>query len=118
ICCFPLCFSIAPEPSRRHARIPGEAKPRGTDVTAYELQVRGYRLTTAEIIYRLPDHPALLQSFIWQKFDLAPQFPELRKFLEFWKENIEGKLHSVNLKQSSRITPNRFRHVKHTSTLH
>jgi uncharacterized protein Usg len=69
-------------------------------VTAYELQVRGYRLTTAEIIYRLPDHPALLQSFIWQKFDLAPDFPELNKFLEFWRNNIEGKLHSVNVKQS------------------
>jgi uncharacterized protein Usg len=90
----------------------------GADVTAYELQVRGYRLTTAEIIYRLPDHPALLQSFIWQKFDLAPDFPELNKFLEFWRTNIEGKLHSVNVKQSSRSTANRFRHVKHTLTLH
>jgi uncharacterized protein Usg len=88
------------------------------DVTAYELQIRGYRLTTAEIIYRLPDHPALLQSFIWQKFDLAPDFPELNKFLEFWRNNIEGALHSVNVKQSSRSTPNRFRHVKHTATLH
>ena len=90
----------------------------GADVTAYELQVRGYRLTTAEIIYRLPDHPALLQSFIWQKFDLAPDFPELNKFLEFWRTNLEGKLHSVNVKQSSRSIPNRFRHVKHTMTLH
>jgi len=87
-------------------------------VTAFELQLQGYRLTTAEIIYRLPDHPALLQSFIWQKFDLAPDFPELHKFLEFWKENIEGKLHSVNVKQSSRTGPTRFRHVKHALTLH
>ena len=87
-------------------------------MTAYELQVRGYRLTTAEIIYRLPDHPALLQSFIWQKFDLAPDFPELNKFLEFWKSSIEGKLHSVNIKQSTRIGPNRIRHIKHTATLH
>ena len=87
-------------------------------MTLFELQVMGYRLTTAEIIYRLPDHPALLQSFIWQKFDLAPEFPELRKFLEFWKENIEGKLHSVNVKQSSRPVPNRFRHVTHALTLH
>ncbi len=67
---------------------PGEWTNRETlDMTLFELQARGYRLTTAEIIYRLPDHPALLQSFIWQKFDLAPDFPELRKFLEFWKEN-------------------------------
>lgn len=87
-------------------------------MSPYELQLRGYRLTTAEIIYRLPDHPALLQSFIWQKFDLAPEFPELRKFLEFWSRSIEGKLHSVNVKQSSRIAANRVRHVKHELTLH
>ncbi len=59
-------------------------------MTAYELQLRGYRLTTAEIVYHLPDHPALLQSFIWQKFDLAPDYPELQRFLEFWSRNIEG----------------------------
>lgn len=94
------------------------AQSRGVDVTQYELQLQGYRLTTAEIIYRLPDHPALLQSFIWQKFDLAPEFPELRKFLEFWSHNIEGKLHSVNVKQSSRAAANRVRHVKHQLTLH
>src|SRR2546430_9583600 len=88
------------------------------DVTAFELPLRGYRLTTAEIIYRLPDHPALLQPFIWQKFDLAPEFPELNKFLEFWRGNIEGKLHSVNVKQSSRPAPNRLRYFKHQLTLH
>src|SRR5437763_1207660 len=60
------------------------------DVTALELQLQGYRLTTAEIIYRLPDHPALLQSVIWQKFDLAPDYPELRRFLEFWSRSIGG----------------------------
>ena len=85
---------------------------------AFKKQMDGYGLTTAEILYRMPDHPALLQSFIWQKFDLAPDFPELRKFLEFWSTNIEGKLHSVNVKQSSRTAPNRIRHVKHELTLH
>ena len=47
-----------------------------------ELQLNGYRLTTAEIIYRLPDHPALVQTFIWQGLDLVPKFPELNKFLD------------------------------------
>src|SRR5690242_8930488 len=100
--CFPWRFCVAAALTRRHACFRGRDQSRGSDVTAYELQIRGYRLTTAEITYRLPDHPALLQTFIWQKFDLSPEFPELRKFLEFWKENIEGKLHSVNVKQSSR----------------
>ncbi len=27
-------------------------------------QLQNYRLTTAEITYRLPDHPALLQTYI------------------------------------------------------
>ena len=87
-------------------------------MSALELQLRGYRLTTAEIIYHLPDHPLLLQSFIWQKFDLAPDYPELNRFLEFWSRSIEGKLHSVNIKQSSRVGATRFRHIKHALTLH
>jgi uncharacterized protein Usg len=61
------------------------------------LQMRDYRLTTAEILYHLPDHPAVLQSYIWQNLDLAPKFPELRKFLDFWSRNLDGKLHSVRV---------------------
>ena len=81
-------------------------------------QLNGYRLTTAEILYHLPDHPALLQSFVWQHLDVAPEYPVLRRFLDFWTCNIEGKLHSVNVRQSSRPMPNRVRHVKHSFALH
>ena len=81
-------------------------------------QLREYRLTTAEIIYHLPDHPALLQSFIWQKFDVAPDFPELRRFLEFWSRNIEGKLHSVKVGQARAVGRGRFRHVTTSLRLH
>jgi uncharacterized protein Usg len=77
-----------------------------------------YRLTTAEIIYHLPDHPDLLQSFIWQKLDLAPDFPELRRFLDFWSENIEGKLHSVKVGQARFPSRGRFRHIKASLRLH
>ena len=69
-----------------------------------------YRLTTAEIIYRLPDKPEELQTFIWQKFDVAPDFPELSKFLEFWRKNIEGQLYSVKVGQG-RTPPRRFPHI-------
>jgi len=62
-----------------------------------ELKLRGYRLTTAEILYRMPDHPGLLQSFIWQDLDLVPGFPVLNKFLRFWETTIEGRLHSVRV---------------------
>jgi len=69
------------------------------------LQLRDYRLTTAEILYHLPDHPAVLQSFVWQKLDLAPQYPELHRFLEFWRKSIEGRLHSVRVGAATLITP-------------
>jgi len=74
-------------------------------------QPREYRLTTAEIIYHLPDHPALLQSFVWQHLDLAPEYPNLRRFLDFWSRNLEGKLHSVKVGQARSTAPARFRHV-------
>ena len=61
------------------------------------LQLRDYRLTTAEILYHMPDHPGLLQTYIWQALDLAPRFPELRRFLKFWEGNLDGKLHSVRV---------------------
>jgi uncharacterized protein Usg len=54
-----------------------------------------YRLLTAEITYHMPDHPQLLQVYLWQEFDLLPDYPELAKFLNFWQANLDGKLHSV-----------------------
>jgi uncharacterized protein Usg len=74
-----------------------------------ELQLQGYRLTTAEIVYRLPDYPGLLQSFIWQSLDLAPRYPVLHRFLEFWVKNIEGRLHQVIVANARLITPGEMR---------
>lgn len=70
-----------------------------------ELRLRGYRLTTAEILYHIPDHPKVLQSFIWQEFDLAPKFPVLGKFLHFWETNIDGRLHSVRVAACGLASP-------------
>jgi uncharacterized protein Usg len=61
------------------------------------VQLNQYRLTTAEILYHMPDHPGILQSFVWQDYDIAPKYPELKRFLDFWTRQIEGKLHSVKL---------------------
>ena len=68
-----------------------------TAMGALRLQLRDHRLTTAEILYHMPDHPHLLQSFIWQEYDLAPHFPALQKFLDFWTRNLDGRLHSVKV---------------------
>ncbi len=70
-----------------------------------KMLIKDYRLTTAEICYRLPDHPVLLQTFIWQELDLCPDFPELHKFLNFWEREIEGKLHSVKVASVELIKP-------------
>lgn len=65
----------------------------------------GYRLTTAEILYHMPDHAGLLQTFVWQELDLAPRFPMLRGFLGYWDKNLDGKLHSVKVASSALIRP-------------
>jgi len=68
-------------------------------------QLGGYGLTTAEILYRMPDHPVLLQTFIWQDYDIAPDFPTLIRFLTFWREKLDGALHSVRVGHSKLIKP-------------
>jgi uncharacterized protein Usg len=73
------------------------------------LQLNDYRLTTAEILYRLPDHPAILQSYIWQDLDLAPCYPVLHKFLGFWRRELDGEVHSVRVASTRLIKPPAFR---------
>lgn len=65
----------------------------------------GYGLTTAQIIYRIPDNQRLLQEFIWQQFDVFPNFPALCKFLRFWEAEIEGPLHSITVGHAQLIKP-------------
>ena len=85
----------------RHPRLSMTGRP--------EPHPEGYRLTTAEILYRLPDHPVILQTYIWQRVDLAPGFPELEKFLDFWERELEGKLHSVRIATAALLRPPRWR---------
>lgn len=80
-------------------------------------QLEGYRLTTAQILYHLPDHPQLLQEFIWQHYDLAPKFPKLHKFLNFWSHEIEGTLHSVYIAKKEIISPANSRFYDFETTL-
>jgi uncharacterized protein Usg len=82
------------------------------------LQLAGYRLTTAEILYHLPDHPSVLQAFIWQHLDMAPEYPVLRRFLDFWVRNIEGKLHSVQVAHAAILTPGEMRYAGLSLNLH
>ena len=82
-------------------------------MTDLERQLMGWRLTTAEIVYRLPDHPSLLQTFVWQKLDAAPKYPALQKFLDFWEREIEAKIHTVRVAQRGIVSPADFRTTPH-----
>lgn len=72
-------------------------------------QLSDYRLITAQIYYHLPDYETVLQEFIWQNYDLVPVFPELKKFLTFWEQKIDGKLHSVIVAKREIITSSDYR---------
>jgi len=85
---------------------------------AFQRQLAGYSLATAEIFYRMPDAKSVLQSFLWQDYDIAPRFPELRKFLDFWSRELEGPIHSVRLAHSALIRPAEFRFTDHELTIH
>lgn len=77
----------------------------------FERQLKGYGLTTAHILYRLPDFRAVLQTYVWQDYDLAPDFPHMRKFLTFWETNLDGPLHSVRYVHRRLIGPSEWRSI-------
>jgi uncharacterized protein Usg len=77
----------------------------------FRRQLSGYGLTTAQILYRRPDHPWLLQTYVWQNYDLFPKFPELMRFLAFWAEKLDGPLHSVQVAHCKLIRPAELRAV-------
>jgi uncharacterized protein Usg len=86
--------------------------------TEFQRMLDGYRLVTAEILYRMPDHLDVLQTFVWQDYDLEPRYPTLSKFLAFWEKNLEGPLHSVRIATKRVIAPTEFPYADYMATLH
>lgn len=100
------------EGSSRGVASPAATEGAGGRVSAdFRRQLEGYGLTTAHILYRMPDHPGILQSFLWQHYDLCPHFPELKRFLDFWARELEGPLHSVRVVHARLIGPAELRRV-------
>ena len=83
-----------------------------------EMMLKGYGLTTAHILYRMPDHRSLLQTYLWQHYDIAPDFPEMKRFLKFWEEKLDGPLHSVRYVHRQLIPASEWRSVKGEFILH
>jgi uncharacterized protein Usg len=84
----------------------------------FRRQLKGYGLTTANITYRRPDRQWLLQTYVWQDFDLFPKFPELNKFLNFWVEKLDGPLHSVTVAHARLIRPAELNAIDREFRLH
>jgi uncharacterized protein Usg len=84
----------------------------------FRKQALGYGLTTAHILYRRPDHRWLLQSYVWQNYDLFPKFPELNRFLAFWQEKLDGPLHSVRVAHCKLIKPAELKAIDREFRLH
>jgi len=78
----------------------------------------GQGLVTAEIAYFLPDHPRLIQLFIWQLHDVAPAFPHLARFLDHWRTDIEASIHSIRIAHNGLIRPAEWRAVDGVISVH
>lgn len=76
----------------------------------FQQQIAGYSLTTAEILYHLPDHPSLLQTYIWQDYDHHPRYPRLHKFLDFWARNLDGRLNRIRVAHKGLVCPREFQY--------
>ena len=77
-----------------------------------------YKLTTAEILYGFPDYPDLLQTYLWQDMDVAPDFPRLTRFLHYWERNLDGKLYAVRIANAGLVRPQEIGYAEHEIRLH
>ena len=84
----------------------------------FSVQLTGRRLTTAEVLYYMPAHPALLQSFLWQTLDQAPDFPRIHSFLDYWRREIDAVIHSVSIGGVDVIAPPPLRTARYWGELH
>ena len=83
-----------------------------------ELMLKGYGLTTAEIFYHMPDYSHVLNTYVWQAYDLAPDHPKLFEFIEFWQSEIDGPLHSIRFAHRRLLSSGEWRNVTGEFTLH
>jgi len=89
-----------------------------TEMSETELMLRGYGLTTAQLFYRMPDYKNVLNTFVWQEYDLAPDHPKLFEFIEFWQDTIEGPLHSVQYTRRKLLSSGEWRQIVGEFTVH
>ena len=89
-----------------------------SEMSETDMMLKGYGLTTAQLDYRMPDFKNVLNTYVWQDYDIAPDHPRLFGFIEFWQEKIEGPLHSVAFTHRKMISPGEWRQVVGEFKLH
>jgi uncharacterized protein Usg len=80
-------------------------------------RLNGATLLTAEVLYYMPDHPSLLQAFMWQTLDVAPKYPRLEKFLDFWRREIDAVIHSVRVAHGQPLDVPQWRNARGIITM-
>jgi uncharacterized protein Usg len=85
--------------------------PGAGEACEFERRLKGARLMTAEVLYYMPDHPKLLQTFMWQLVDEAPRYPRLAQFLDHWRREIEAVIHSVRVAHGELLAPPEWRNA-------
>ena len=77
----------------------------------FSAKLRGETLLTAEVLYYMPDHRSILQSFMFQSLDAAPGFPRLAAFLDHWRKEVQAVIHSIKIAHFQCIGPSDFSHA-------
>lgn len=90
----------------------GKLIRREPDAGEFEQRLKGATLLTAEVLYYMPDHPSLLQTFMWQTLDVAPKFPRLNRFLDHWRREIEAVIHSIRVSHGQPLDVPQWRHAR------
>ena len=86
----------------------------------FACRLEGFGVTTAQFFYRLPDCPSIIcaNPLIRQFEDFYPEFPELQKYLEFWKREIDGPLERVIVAHQRLLKPAEVRLISGVINLH
>jgi uncharacterized protein Usg len=75
-------------------------------------------LVTVSVLYYLPDHPSLINEFLWQTMDLGPKYPRIGQFLDFWRREIDATIKEVMISGSRSLAPRMVLKIDEMLVLH
>ena len=69
---------------------------------------QGYVAVFVDVLYYLQDKPSLLNEFFWETLDIKPKFPRVKKFLDFWEHEIDGRIKKVTISARPPLRPGKW----------